>query len=47
VLNDRAHVARRFQNVANKPYVIAREGEFSPSQYSHPRLISVTVRLRF
>jgi hypothetical protein len=35
------------ENVANRPYVIARESEFSPAQYSNPRLISVTARIRF
>jgi hypothetical protein len=35
------------ENVANRPYVIAREGEFSPSQYSGLRLISATARIRF
>jgi hypothetical protein len=35
------------ENVANDPYVIARASEFSPAQYSNPRLISVTARVRF
>jgi hypothetical protein len=35
------------ENVANEPYVIARAREFSPAQYSNPRLISVTARVRF
>ena len=35
------------ENVANQPYVIARESQFSPSQYSHGRLLSITLRLRF
>jgi len=35
------------ENIADNVYVIAKEGEFSPSQYSIPRLLSVTARLRF
>jgi outer membrane receptor protein involved in Fe transport len=35
------------ENVANRPYVIARESQFSVSQYSNPRLISATARIRF
>ena len=35
------------ENIANNVYVIAREGEFSPAQYSNPRLLSVTVRFSY
>ena len=35
------------ENIANNVYVIAKEGEFSPAQYSIPRLLSVTAKLRF
>jgi hypothetical protein len=35
------------ENLGNTPYVIARESEFSPSQYSNPRLASLTARIRF
>lgn len=35
------------QNVANNLYLIARESEFSPAQYSIPRLVSATARIRF
>jgi hypothetical protein len=35
------------ENIADNVYVIAQEGEFSPSQFSHPRLFSVTARWRF
>jgi outer membrane receptor for ferrienterochelin and colicins len=35
------------ENVANDAYVIAREGEFSPAQYSIPRLLSLSARIAF
>jgi hypothetical protein len=35
------------ENVGNNVYLIAKEGEFSPSQFSIPRLLSVTAKLRF
>jgi hypothetical protein len=35
------------ENVANRSYLIAQEGEFSPAQYAIPRLVSATVRVRF
>lgn len=35
------------ENVTNGVYLIARESEFSPSQYSIPRLVSATVKVRF
>jgi hypothetical protein len=35
------------ENVTNRDYVIARESQFSPAQYSIPRLISATLRVRF
>ena len=45
----RAKVALQFdvENVANNLYLIAQEGEFSPEQYSIPRLLSVTAKVRF
>ncbi len=35
------------ENITNQAYLIAQEGEFSPAQYSIPRLVSATVRFRF
>jgi outer membrane receptor protein involved in Fe transport len=35
------------ENVANRSYLIAQEGEFSPAQYAIPRLVSATLRVRF
>jgi hypothetical protein len=35
------------ENVSNRSSLIAREGEFSPTQYSIPRLMSATLELRF
>jgi hypothetical protein len=35
------------ENVTNRPYLIAQEGEFSPTQFSVPRLVSLTARWRF
>ncbi len=35
------------ENVTNRVYLIAQDGEFSPAQYSPPRLVAATVRLRF
>ncbi|HEV8318456.1 MAG TPA: TonB-dependent receptor [Vicinamibacterales bacterium] len=35
------------ENIADNVYLIAQEGEFSPAQYSIPRLISVTAKVRF
>jgi hypothetical protein len=35
------------ENIANRSYLLAREGEFSPAQYSIPRVVSATVRIRF
>jgi outer membrane receptor protein involved in Fe transport len=35
------------ENVTNRDYVIARESQFSPAQYSIPRLMSATLRVRF
>lgn len=35
------------ENIANNIYLIAQEGEFSPAQFSIPRLLSITAKLRF
>ena len=35
------------ENIANRPYLIAQEGEFSGTQFSNPRLVSLSVRFRF
>jgi outer membrane receptor protein involved in Fe transport len=35
------------ENVANNLYLIAQESEFTPGQFSIPRLFSATVKLRF
>ncbi len=35
------------ENITDNPYVIAREGEFSPAQFASPRLLSATAKLRF
>lgn len=35
------------ENVTNDIYLIAQEGEFSPAQYSIPRLVSLTLKYRF
>jgi hypothetical protein len=35
------------ENISDNVYLIAQEGEFSPAQYSIPRLISVTAKVRF
>jgi hypothetical protein len=35
------------ENVGDDVHLIARESEFSPSQYSAPRLVSVSARFRF
>ncbi|PWT85042.1 MAG: hypothetical protein C5B57_03700, partial [Blastocatellia bacterium] len=35
------------ENITNNLYLIAQESEFSPGQYSIPRLLSVTAKLRF
>ena len=35
------------ENITNNVFVIAREGEFSPAQYSNPRLLSVTVKFSY
>jgi hypothetical protein len=34
-------------NVANSLFVVARESEFSPGQYSAPRQLSLSARLQF
>lgn len=45
----RSRLSLRFdvENITDNAYLIAQEGEFSPSQYSIPRLISATARIRF
>jgi hypothetical protein len=35
------------ENIANNVYVIARDSEFSPAQYSIPRLLSLTAKVEF
>jgi hypothetical protein len=35
------------ENIANNQYLVAQESEFTPGQYSIPRLLSVTARVRF
>jgi len=35
------------ENVANNLYLVAQESEFTPGQYSIPRLVSATARVRF
>jgi len=52
VLRDAARRARlslRFdiRNLTDNLYLIAQEGEFTPGQYSIPRLISATAKVRF
>jgi hypothetical protein len=35
------------ENVGNRVYLIAQEGEFAPTQFSIPRLVSITAKIRF
>jgi hypothetical protein len=35
------------ENLTNDAYLVAQEGAFSPAQYSIPRLVAATVRVRF
>ena len=35
------------ENMANNLYLVAQEGEFTPGQYSIPRLIAATAKIRF
>jgi outer membrane receptor for ferrienterochelin and colicins len=35
------------ENIANNIYVIAQEGEFSPAQFSLPRVVSLSAKFRF
>lgn len=35
------------ENITDDVYLVAQEGEFSPAQYSIPRLIAATVKIRF
>jgi len=45
----RARVTLRFdvKNVANSMFVVARDSEFSPGQYSTPRQLSLSAQIRF
>ena len=45
----RSRLSLRFdvENIADNVYLVAQEGEFSPAQYSIPRLISATAKIRF
>jgi outer membrane receptor protein involved in Fe transport len=47
--NRRPRLTVRFDmtNVANSLFVVARESEFSPGQYSAPRQLSLSARLQF
>ncbi|RPH53399.1 MAG: hypothetical protein EHM89_20145 [Acidobacteria bacterium] len=47
--NNRPRLTLRLdvENVANNVFLIARDSEFSPSQFSIPRLVSVTALVRF
>jgi hypothetical protein len=48
-VNRRARLTLRFdvKNVANSMFVVARDSEFSPGQYSTPRQLSLTAQVRF
>jgi hypothetical protein len=35
------------ENIGNRIYLIAQEGEFAPAQYSNPRLLSATVKFSY
>lgn len=35
------------ENLTNHVYVIAQEGEFSPAQFSPPRVVSLSARFKF
>ena len=35
------------ENVANNLYLVAHESEFTPGQYSIPRLVTATAKVRF
>ena len=35
------------ENITNNVYVIAQEGEFSPAQFSLPRVVSLSARFKF
>jgi outer membrane receptor protein involved in Fe transport len=35
------------ENITNRVHLIAQEGEFSPTQYSIPRLVAATLKYRF
>jgi hypothetical protein len=35
------------ENLTNNVYLVAQQGEFSPAQYSIPRLIALTAKVRF
>ena len=48
-VNQRARLTVRFdvKNIANSMFVVARDSEFSPGQYSTPRQLSLTTQVRF
>ncbi|HKF69574.1 MAG TPA: TonB-dependent receptor, partial [Vicinamibacterales bacterium] len=48
-VNQRARLTLRFdvKNIANSMFVVARDSEFSPGQYSTPRQLSLTAQVRF
>ncbi len=35
------------ENITHRPYLIAQEGKFSATQFSVPRLASITGKVRF
>lgn len=35
------------ENITNNVYVVAQEGEFSPAQFSLPRVVSLSARFKF
>ena len=45
----RARLTLQFdvENITNNVYVIAQEGEFSPAQFSLPRVASLSARFKF
>lgn len=43
----RASLQLDVENLGNRVYLVAQEGEFSPGQFSAPRLLSASVKIRF
>jgi hypothetical protein len=43
----RLSVRLDIENLTNNLYLVAQESEFTPGQYSIPRLFSATARVRF